>query len=138
MKLVESNKENWKKINKIVLIVNAVDFDYSEKLAINLNCNFENISKGRCRVRINEKEKKCVNSLSVLSNQALMMVNIFYEYVEIEKLVNFIILNKNNKKKIKGFIEIFDNLMVNDSGYLYVNNEMEIKIKKISWNIPII
>ncbi len=138
MKLVDSNKENWKEINKIVLIVNAVDFDYSEKLAINLNCNFENISKGRCRVRINEKEKKCVNSLSVLSNQALMMVNIFYGYVEIEKLVNFIILNKNNKKKIKGFIEIFDNLMVNDSGYLYVNNEMEIKIKKISWNIPII
>ena len=138
MKLVDSNKENWKEINKIVLIVNAVDFDYSEKLAINLNCNFENISKGRCRVRINEKEKKCVNSLSVLSNQALMMVNIFYEYVEIEKLVNFIIFNKNNKKKIKGFIEIFDNLMVNDSGYLYVNNEMEIKIKKISWNIPII
>ena len=138
MKLVDSNKENWKEINKIVLIVNAVDFDYSIKLAINLNCNFENISKGRCRVRINEKEKKCVNSLSVLSNQALMMVNIFYEYVEIEKLVNFIILNKNNKKKIKGFIEIFDNLMVNDSGYLYVNNEMEIKIKKISWNIPII
>ena len=138
MKLVDPNKENWKDINKIVLIVNAVDFDYSEKLSINLSCNFENISKGRCRVRINEKEKKCVNSLSVLSNQALMMVNIFYEYVEIEKLVNFIILNKNNKKKIKGFIEIFDNLMVNDSGYLYVNNEMEIKIKKISWNIPII
>ena len=138
MKLVDSNKENWKEINKIVLIVNAVDFDYSEKLAINLNCNFENISKGRCTVRINEKKNKCTNSLSVLSNQALMMVNIFYEYLEIEKLVNFIILNKNNKKKIKGFIEIFDNLMVNDSGYLYVNNEMEIKIKKISWNIPII
>jgi len=138
MKLVDPKKENWKEINKIVLIVNAVDFDYSEKLAINLNCNFENISKGRCIVRINEKKNKCTNSLSVLSNQALMMVNIFYEYLEIEKLVNFIILNKNNKKKIKGFIEIFDNLMVNDSGYLYVNNEMEIKIKKISWNIPII
>ncbi len=138
MKLVDPKKENWKEINKIVLIVNAVDFDYSEKLAINLNCNFENISKGRCTVRINEKKNKCTNSLSVLSNQALMMVNIFYEYLEIEKLVNFIILNKNNKKKIKGFIEIFDNLMVNDSGYLYVNNEMEIKIKKISWNIPII
>ena len=59
MKLVDSNKENWKEINKIVLIVNAVDFDYSEKLAINLNCNFENISKGRCRVRINEKKKVC-------------------------------------------------------------------------------
>ena len=85
-----------------------------------------------------KKKNKITNSLSVLSNQALMMVNIFYEYQEIEKLVNFIILNKNNNKKIKGFLEISDNLMVNDSGYLYVNNEMEIKIKSISWNIPII
>ena len=138
MKLVYSKKDNWKEINKIVLLVNTVDFDYSEKLTVNLNCNFENISKGRCSVRINEKKNKKTNSLSVLSNQALMMVNIFYEYQEIEKLVNFIILNKNNNKKIKGFLEISDNLMVNDSGYLYVNNEMEIKIKSISWNIPII
>ncbi|MEL0246842.1 MAG: hypothetical protein VW954_06505 [Alphaproteobacteria bacterium] len=138
MKLVDSKKDNWKEINKIVLLVNTVDFDYSEKLTVNLNCNFENISKGRCSVRINEKKNKKTNSLSVLSNQALMMVNIFYEYQEIEKLVNFIILNKNNNKKIKGFLEISDNLMVNDSGYLYVNNEMEIKIKSISWNIPII
>lgn len=138
MKLVDSKKDNWKEINKIVLLVNTVDFDYSEKLTVNLNCNFENISKGRCSVRINEKKNKKSNSLSVLSNQALMMVNIFYEYQEIEKLVNFIILNKNNNKKIKGFLEISENLMVNDSGYLYVNNEMEIKIKSISWNIPII
>ena len=138
MKLVDSKKDNWKEINKIVLLVNTVDFDYSEKLTVNLNCNFENISKGRCSVRINEKKNKKINSLSVLTNQALMMVNIFYEYQEIEKLVNFIILNKNNNKKIKGFLEISDNLMVNDSGYLYVNNEMEIKIKSISWNIPII
>ena len=52
MKLVDSNKENWKEINKIVLIVNAVDFDYSQKLAINLNCNFENISKGSSSKKI--------------------------------------------------------------------------------------
>ena len=67
-----------------------------------------------------------------------MMVNVYYEYQEIEKLVNFMMLNKNNKKKIKGFLEISDNLMVNNSGYLYVKNEMEITIKSISWNIPII
>ena len=36
MKLVESNKDNWKEINKIVLIVNNVDFDYSNKLTVNL------------------------------------------------------------------------------------------------------
>ena len=57
MKLVDSKNDNWKEINKIVLLVNTVDFDYSEKLTVNLNCNFENISKGRCSVRINEKKK---------------------------------------------------------------------------------
>ncbi len=138
MKLVESNKDNWKEINKIVLIVNTVDFDYSNKLTVNLNCNFENISKGRCFVKIIEKKNKKTNSLSILSDQALMTVNVYYDYGEIEKLVNFMILNKNNKKKIKGFLEISDNLMVNNSGYLYVNDKMEIKIKSISWNIPII
>ena len=138
MKLVDLNKKNWEEINKIVLVVNTVDCDYSEKITVNLNCNFENISKGRCSVKINEKNKNKINSLSILSDQALMMVNVYYEYREIEKLVNFMMLNKNNKKKIRGFLEISDNLMVNNSGYLYVKNEMEIKVKSISWNIPII
>ena len=64
------NKENWKEINKIVLIVNTVDFDYSEKLAINLNCNFENISKGRCSVKINEKKKMCKFIISSIKSSA--------------------------------------------------------------------
>ena len=138
MKLVDSKKDNWKEINKIVLLVNTVDFDYSEKLTVNLNCNFENISKGRCLIKIKEKIQKKTNSLSIFSDQALMMVNVYYDYAEIEKLVNFIIFNKNNKKKIKVFLEISDNLMVNSSGYLYIKNEMEIKIKSLSWNIPVI
>ena len=49
-----------------------------------------------------EKQNKKTNSLSILSDQALMTVNVYYDYGEIEKLVNFMILNKNNKK-IKGF-----------------------------------
>tara|TARA_Y100000022_G_C13228091_1_gene365931 strand:- start:77 stop:493 length:417 start_codon:yes stop_codon:yes gene_type:complete len=138
MKLVNTNKDSWMEIDKIVLIVNSIDVDYSDKLSVNLSCNFENISKGRCNVRINEKTKKSSNSLSILTDQALMIVDVKYDYEEIEKLVNFMILNKNNKKKIKAFIEISENLMVNNSGYLYVNNEMEIKINSISWNIPII
>lgn len=138
MKLVNTNKDSWTEIDKIVLVVNSIDVDYSEKLSVNLSCNFENISKGRCSVRINEKTKKSSNSLSIFTDQALMIVDVKYDYVEIEKLVNFMILNKNNKKKIKAFIAISENLMVNNSGYLYVNNEMEIKIKSISWNIPII
>ena len=58
MKLVKTNKDSWTEIDKIVLVVNSIDVDYSEKLSVNLSCNFENISKGRCNVRINEKNKK--------------------------------------------------------------------------------
>ena len=58
--------------------------------------------------------------------------------LKLKKLVNFMILIKITKKKIKVFLEISDNLMVNSSGYLYIKNEMEIKIKSLSWNIPVI
>ena len=44
MKLVDPNRDNWKEINKIVLVVNTIDCDYSEKITVNINCNFENIS----------------------------------------------------------------------------------------------
>ena len=80
MKLVNANKDSWTEIDKIVLVVNSIDVDYSEKLSVNLSCNFENISKGRCNVRINEKSKKSTNSLSICSDQALMIVDIKYEY----------------------------------------------------------
>ena len=70
MKSVDPKKENWREINKIVLVVNTVDFDYSEKLTINLNCNFENISKGRCSVRINEKKKACKFIISSIRSSA--------------------------------------------------------------------
>ena len=47
-------------------------------------------------------------------------------------------MNKNNKKKIRLELNISDNLMVNNDGYLYVNDKFELKISSISWSIPII
>ena len=47
-------------------------------------------------------------------------------------------MNKNNKKKIRLVLDISDNLMVNNDGYLYVNDNFELKINSISWSIPII
>ena len=37
-----------------------------------------------------------------------------------------------------GTQDISDNLMVNNDGYLYVNDNFELKINSISWSIPII
>ena len=67
-----------------------------------------------------------------------MVVNIFYKTEEIEKLINYLSMNKNNKKKIRLELDISDNLMVNNDGYLYVNDKFELKINSISWSIPII
>ena len=78
------------------------------------------------------------DTLYIHTDQPLMVVNIFYKIEKIEKLINFLGINKNNKKKIRLELDISDNLMVNKDGYLYVKDKFELNINSISWNIPII
>ena len=52
------SKNNWKKLNKVVLRVDNVELRYEKTLSIKLNCGFENISKGRCILSLSTKEKK--------------------------------------------------------------------------------
>ena len=52
MKLPNDQALGWKKINKIILLVNRVHINYSDSYSIDLNCNFENISRGRCNLKI--------------------------------------------------------------------------------------
>ena len=82
--------------------------------------------------------KKTPDTLYIHTDQPLMVVNIFYKKEKIEKLINFLSMNRNNKKKIRMVLDISDNLMVNNDGYLYVNDNFELKINSISWSIPII
>ncbi len=138
MKLVDKEVNKWKKIDKIILLVNSIDINYKNSISLNLNCNFENISRGRCNINIQKVLKKTPNTLYVHTDQPLMVVNIFYKIEKIEKLINFLSMNKNNKKKIRLELDTSDNLMVNNDGYLYVKDKFELKINSISWNIPII
>ena len=138
MKLVDKEVNKWKKIDKIILLVNSIDISYKSSVSLNLNCNFENISRGRCNISIQRIVKKIPDTLYIHTDQPLMVVNIFYTIEKIEKLINFFGMNKNNKKKIRLELNISDNLMVNNDGYLYVNDKFELKINSISWSIPII
>tara|TARA_B100001564_G_scaffold10455_1_gene8634 strand:+ start:405 stop:821 length:417 start_codon:yes stop_codon:yes gene_type:complete len=138
MKLVDKELNKWKKIDKIILLVNSIDISYKSSVSLNLNCNFENISRGRCNITIQRIEKKIPDTLYIHTDQPLMVVNIFYKIEKIEKLINFLGMNKNNKKKIRLELDISDNLMVNKDGYLYVKDKFELNINSISWNIPII
>ena len=138
MKLVDKELNKWKKIDKIILLVNSIDISYKSSVSLNLNCNFENISRGRCNITIQRIVKKIPDTLYIHTDQPLMVVNIFYKIEKIEKLINFLGMNKNNKKKIRLELAISDNLMVNKDGYLYVKDKFELKINSTSWNIPII
>ena len=138
MKLIDKEVNKWKKIDKIILLVNSIDISYKSSVSLNLNCNFENISRGRCNITIQRIEKKIPDTLYIHTDQPLMVVNIFYKKEKIEKLINFLSMNRNNKKKIRLVLDISDNLMVNNDGYLYVNDNFELKINSISWSIPII
>ena len=138
MKSVDKEVNKWKKIDKIILLVNSIDISYESSVSLKLNCNFENISRGRCNITIQRVVKKIPDTLYIHTDQPLMVVNIFYKIEKIEKLINFLSMNKNNKKKIRLALDISDNLMVNKDGYLYVKDKFELKINSISWNIPII
>ena len=138
MKLVDNKNTTWRKISKVILIVNSVEISYRNSFSIDLNCNFENISRGRCNLKISKRVKKEIDSLYVHTDQPLMDVNIFNSSEKIERLINVLGMNKDNKRKIRAVLETSDNLMVNNNGYLYVKDKLELSIKSILWNIPII
>ena len=50
-------KNNWKQLNKIILNILSVDFLFSNNINKTLvNCNFDNIAKGRCLINIELKK----------------------------------------------------------------------------------
>ena len=137
MKLLNKQKNTWKQINEVILAVNNTEVNYEKDIELNLNCNFENISRGRCIVEVFKKQKKSINSLFVHTDKPLMKVKVFYTPKEIDKLIGLLHLNKNNNKKVKIFLRISNNLMINELGYLYIKDNLDLKIENFFWNIPI-
>ena len=129
---------NWKKLNKVVLSVNSVDLSFSSFPSLSLQCSFENIAKGRCSLIVCEKKKEEVNSLHVETDQALMIVKIFYSRKEMDNLIDIFFKKRSTSKKAKVNLDISNKLMINENGYLYVKDKMNIKIEAISWKIPLI
>jgi len=138
MKSIQNKKNNWTKINKVVLRVDAFDLRLENKMSVFLDCGFENISRGRCGLTVKEKTKDSIDDLFIHTDKALMEVNIFYDLQHLEKLIRFISYKRNSTKKIKVSLLISDSLMVNQSGDLYINDDIKIKINSISWEVPII
>ncbi len=138
MKSIQVEKNNWKKINKVVLRVDNIHLIFGDNLIINFDCGFENISRGRCKLSVEEKKNKSANNLFIHSDKALMEINLFYEDLKLDKLLMHLSLKKNTTKKIKISIKTLDSLMINDQGDLYVRDMTKIRIESISWNIPLL
>ena len=138
MKSIQTEKNKWEKINRILLRVDNVDLIYKQNLTVCFVCGFENISRGRCVLLVKEKNKKQIDTLFIHNDKALMEVNIFLDERKLNNLLYHISLKRNSSKKIKATISISDSLMINQKGDLYVDSETKIKINEINWNIPLL
>jgi hypothetical protein len=130
------SKNNWKKLNKIVLRVDNIELKYEKKLSVILNCGFENISKGRCILSVNPKDRKKKNTLFVFTDKALMSVEIFYSNEEINQIIELLSFQKSSKKTLVTLL-IKDELMINENNYLFIKDNVEVDISSVEWNIPL-
>ena len=130
------SKNNWKKLNKIVLRVDNVELKYKKKLSVILNCGFENISKGRCILSVNPKDRKKKDTLFVFTDKALMSVEIFYSNEEINQIIELLSFQKSSKKTLVTLL-ITDELMINENNYLFIKDNVEVDISSVEWNIPL-
>ena len=130
------SKNNWKKLNKVILRVDNIELRYGKKLSIILNCGFENISKGRCILSVRTKDKKKKDTLFVFTDKALMSVDIFYSDEEISQIVKLLNFNKSSKKTLVTLM-ITDELMINENNYLFIKDNVEVEISTVEWNIPL-
>ncbi len=138
MKSIQRKKDTWKKINKVILRVDSIDLSYEKNTIILFDCGFENISKGRCKLTIKEKEKTSKDNLFIHNDKALMEVNVHYNISDLDKLLKFFSYKRNLIRKIKISLTISDSLMVNYIGDLYVKDKTDIRIESIGWDIPIL
>ena len=130
------SKNNWKKLNKIVLRVDNVELRYEKKLSVILNCGFENISKGRCILSVNPKDRKKKDTLFVFTDKALMSVEIFYSNEEINQIIELLSFQKSSKKTLVTLL-ITDELMINENNYLFIKDNGKVDISSVEWNIPL-
>ena len=92
----------WMQVKKLEMLVSKseLNLDINENTDILLfSCDLLNIARGRCNLKISKRVKKEIDSLYVHTDQPLMDVNIFYSSEKIERLINVLGMNKDNKKK---------------------------------------
>ena len=93
-----SNK--WKKLKSLILSINSSEIHFNEESKkIVLNCNFDNLAKGRCEVHLFSEKQNKKNELFVFSDKALMEVRVYFNQKNFEDIIKFLCIKSSRKKQ---------------------------------------
>ena len=129
-----SNK--WKKLKSLILSINSSEIHFNEESKkIVLNCNFDNLAKGRCEVHLFSEKQNKKNELFVFSDKALMEVRVYFNQKNFEDIIKFLYIKSSRKKQLSIFPS--EGLLINNNGYLYVRENTKVEILDQKWLFPL-
>lgn len=126
--------DSWKVLENILLNVNSVDLQYKiKKEELHLNCSFDNIAKGRCKLIISYSKKR--NEIFIFSDKAMMEGNINVSMIAFNKLLNYFKSAIRRTTKIK--LTLSEGLLINKKGYLYIQENTRVLILDYAISFPV-
>ena len=134
----------WSQIKSIEMLISRIDH------SVNINgthndmkffCELLNIARGRCEIVFKKmlEEQKYENKIFISASKPIMNAT---KYLDENKYNNLItnlrsfIQIKANKIKITLFID--EPLAINNSGILRVENDLDLKLNRVLFKIPIL
>lgn len=127
---------SWKSLDKVILNILSANYSLTDKNELLfMNASFDNLARGRCEVSLMRKKNINSDKILVHSDRALMELMIYSDDKFFEKLVRILTIKNLRKKKLIVFLS--EGLSVNNKGYLYINKNTDVKVRKINWQIPI-
>ncbi len=127
---------SWKALNHIIVFVNHIELHIHQTVQrLIFDCTFENIAKGRCSITIHKESKNNFNEINILSDMALMQINLFVNKNFFEQILETVKVKSVRKPKLK--IYPHDGLLINNNSYLYVKENKKVKVRDFEIVVPI-
>ena len=134
----------WIQIKSIEMLVSRIEYfdDFSDKTNnITFSCDLLNIARGRCEIVFKKmlEDHEYENKIFISASKPIMNAT---KYLDENKYNNLItnlrsfIQIKANKIKITLFID--EPLAINNSGILRVENDLDLKLNRVLFKIPIL
>tara|TARA_B100001057_G_C22829954_1_gene942986 strand:+ start:1143 stop:1553 length:411 start_codon:yes stop_codon:yes gene_type:complete len=116
--------------------LNIIGFDFKEEL--NISCSLRNIARGNCNLSIKPLTSSSLltfGSLHISIDRPMMNGEIFLKEKNFIKLANFFKVSFPRPVTIVILLE--EDLFINTPGDLKLEQEKNLKITNVSWNLPL-